>query len=473
MVAGDEQSQPVVDSALEDTELLDMCRSGDRSAMGELYARHHDAALRYARSLAGDPRADDLVNEAFIKVIQSVDKGGGPDTSFRAYLKTTIRRVHIDNVRKHEREVLSMDGDLPTTAVVDGSAQRAESKLLMDILQAMPERWRSVLWLTEVVGKSHQDVADELGSNPNAIGVAAHRAREELRRRYLAAHTEAAERPECLPVLAELGAFVRDGLSARRRTAVEEHLIGCASCSATTSNLRQMNQHLGAMVLPLAVGGGAIHHHGSAVGTWAKATLGTAVAGVILAVTIVLWPGHDTEPAAAPTAAASTTSSAPPQPAPRNSSRPPRPTPTPTPTPAPSPAPSTSTAPPPPVEGPPPPPPPPPAHLSQLRTSSVNVGGAKSVLVNVTAGPSSDTLTLKWRITNAASVEVDSAAGWSCSPSASGGTATVRCHHQASGGASRDLSVSLHVEAADPAAPVTGSVRLESGKVATSRTFRA
>lgn len=477
MVVGDEQSRPVTDDELADADLLDAGRSGDRGAVGELYARHHGAALRYARSLVADARADDLVNEAFIKVIQSVDKGGGPDTNFRAYLKTTIRRVHIDNLRKHEREALSLDGELPTTAVVDGAAQRAESTLLMEILHEMPERWRSVLWLTEVAGKSHQDVADELGSNANAIGVAAHRAREELRRRYLAAHVETAESPECLPVLAELGAFVRDGLSARRRTAVEAHLVTCTSCSATTSNLRQMNQHLGAMVLPLAVGGGAIHHHGGALAAWVKATVGTAVAGVIVVLVILFGPGDDAGPVAGPVPVASSSSPASPTPpasSPPPAPRTPRPTPSPIPRPTPIPTPTsepaTSTAPPAPVEA---PPPPPPAYLGQPRASSVNVGGAKSVRVSVTAGPSSDTLALTWRITNAAHVQVDSAAGWSCSPSASGGTATVRCRHGASSGASRDLSVSLQVEAVDPAASVRGSVRVESGNGSTSRTFRA
>src|SRR6476469_7012307 len=76
-----------------DAELITAVRSGDTSAFGPLYDRHVGAARALARQLTRDPNeADDLVSEAFAKVLSVVQAGGGPDVAFRAYLLTALRR---------------------------------------------------------------------------------------------------------------------------------------------------------------------------------------------------------------------------------------------------------------------------------------------------------------------------------------------------------------------------------------------
>ena len=69
-----------------DAELIAAVRGGDVDAYGELFARHVDAARRLARQLAGPGDADDLVSDAFAKVLTVLQRGGGPDLAFRAYL---------------------------------------------------------------------------------------------------------------------------------------------------------------------------------------------------------------------------------------------------------------------------------------------------------------------------------------------------------------------------------------------------
>src|SRR5262245_6167107 len=82
-----------------DAELISQVRAGDIDAYGMLYDRHRDAAHRLARQLASSGEADDLVSESFAKVLPILQEGRGPDISFRAYLLTCVRRVHIDRVR--------------------------------------------------------------------------------------------------------------------------------------------------------------------------------------------------------------------------------------------------------------------------------------------------------------------------------------------------------------------------------------
>src|SRR6059058_2646777 len=77
-----------------DAELIAAVRGGDVDAYGELFARHVDSARRLARQIAGPSDADDLVSDAFTKVLLVLQRGGGPDLAFRAYLLTAVRRLH-------------------------------------------------------------------------------------------------------------------------------------------------------------------------------------------------------------------------------------------------------------------------------------------------------------------------------------------------------------------------------------------
>ena len=61
--------------------------------------RHVEAARRLARQLVAAGDADDLVSEAFAKVLVVLQRGDGPDLAFRAYLLTAVRRLHVDKIR--------------------------------------------------------------------------------------------------------------------------------------------------------------------------------------------------------------------------------------------------------------------------------------------------------------------------------------------------------------------------------------
>src|SRR5690348_14054845 len=92
-----------------DAELIARVRGGDVAAYGELFSRHVHAAKRLARQLDRGSDADDLVSDAFAKVLTVLQGGGGPDVAFRAYLLTAVRRLHVDRVRAGSRLQTSDD----------------------------------------------------------------------------------------------------------------------------------------------------------------------------------------------------------------------------------------------------------------------------------------------------------------------------------------------------------------------------
>ena len=262
-------------TALTDTELLEQARSGDEAAFTELYVRHQPAALRLARSYRrmGDP--DDMVNGAFERVLGALRRGAGPTESFRAYLFVTLRRLAAEQGERLGDESIDDVPEPIDEAAVAGELAMADREIITRAFESLPDRWQAVLWHTAVEGREPRELSDVLGVSANAAAAMSYRAREKLRQAYLQAHLLADPAPDHEPWRSQLGAYVRDGLSNRDRTAVDAHLEGCASCRALLAELQDVNRSLARAVLPLflLVGGGKLAA-GAAVGGAAAGAAG-------------------------------------------------------------------------------------------------------------------------------------------------------------------------------------------------------
>ena len=176
---------------LDDAALLAATRAGDAEAFGLLYRRHADAARRLAGRLTGDPgAAEDLVSEAFARVLAALQRGGGPATSFRAYLNTVLRNGFYTGRRRDRR--LEFTDDLSAYEMVAGLPDPAvaelERRYAAQAFARLPERWRMVLWHTAVQGETPAQLAPRLGLTPGGVAALAFRARARLRQMYHQEH---------------------------------------------------------------------------------------------------------------------------------------------------------------------------------------------------------------------------------------------------------------------------------------------
>ena len=240
-----------------DAVLLLRTREGDSEAYGSLYLRHVAAARVLARQLARDPsEADELVAESFTRVLSVLQRGAGPEAAFRPYLLSTMRRLHVDR-RVAEKKTQPTD-DLtphdPGEAFVDLPADELERSIVSTAFASLPERWRLVLWHTEVEGLQPAQVAPLLGISANATAALAVRARAGLRDAYLSAHVNDASDPKCREVGPSLGGYVRGTLSRRERVAVDSHLDSCARCSAAVLELSDTAATMRGVIGPLILG---------------------------------------------------------------------------------------------------------------------------------------------------------------------------------------------------------------------------
>jgi RNA polymerase sigma factor (sigma-70 family) len=242
-----------------DAELISAVRAGDTDAYGELFARHVAAARRLARQLVAAGDVDDLVSEAFAKVLAVLQRGGGPDLAFRAYLLTAVRRLHVDRLRSTAR--LHTTDDLtpfdPGVPFRDTAVEGFESAAAARAFASLPERWQLVLWHTEIERQKPAEVATLLGISANSVSALAYRAREGLRQAYLSMHAADIEDDACARTRAELGAYVRGGLGRRDAGRVEAHLEECRACAALYLELTEVNSRLGAVLAPALLGGAA------------------------------------------------------------------------------------------------------------------------------------------------------------------------------------------------------------------------
>ncbi|BCJ54044.1 hypothetical protein Asp14428_55190 [Actinoplanes sp. NBRC 14428] len=228
-----------------DSELLAAVRAGDAAAYGVLYQRHRSAARALAYRLVTDHAdADDLVAETFAKVFATLRAGRGPIVAFRAYLHTTLRHVCYHRARRDRR--LEFTDDLTRydegEPFLDPALDRLERTFAARAFRALPDRWRDVLWRTEVEGASPAEVAPQLGLTPNAVAVLAHRAREGLRCLYLQQHVAVADPPECRWAGERLAGHVRGRLAPREGVRLRNHLAWCGDCRGRLAEVTEVNQ---------------------------------------------------------------------------------------------------------------------------------------------------------------------------------------------------------------------------------------
>ncbi len=232
---------------IDDGMIMAAVRRGQSDLFGVLYRRHSAVASMYARRLARNGEdANDVVAEAFARVLDILQRGLGPAEDFRPYLMRTVRNITYDRYRAERFVELTDDmSDLDDVSefrdlVIEG----VERGLIGQAFRSLPQRWQRVLWLTCVEGHSVDAASKILGINPNAMTSLAYRAREGLRRAYLQANLPAQMPSRCAPFSAKFGTLLRGALGPTPRARVEQHLSGCTTCTGQLRELREVNSTL-------------------------------------------------------------------------------------------------------------------------------------------------------------------------------------------------------------------------------------
>ncbi len=168
---------------------------GQGDAFGRYVVPEIDVLLRVARTLVPRPAdAEDLVQDTLIRAYRSIESFDGSHP--RAWLLTIMRNAQINRTRRRRPELLDdPDAALEQSdeqdehrhspeAVVVGASFDA---VVVDALDALPDRFRQVVELIDVDGLTYAEAAEAIGAPVGTVMSRLHRARTRIRNRLAAA----------------------------------------------------------------------------------------------------------------------------------------------------------------------------------------------------------------------------------------------------------------------------------------------
>ncbi|MCW2289023.1 RNA polymerase sigma factor (sigma-70 family) [Leucobacter luti] len=247
-------------ASVSDIALVELTRSGVSEAYAELWRRHSSAVSAATRSFTGfDP--DDLVQEAFMRVLQQIQAGKGPNTAFRAYAIMAARNIATNIARGGiSSELTGVDDEV--FEHVQAKVPGIESEVLgntftQQVFGSLPTRWQEVLWYREVEDLPVQDICTFLGMTENATSALLRRAREGFKQAWIASNLEPETglSADCQWVVDKLPQLTRGKVSVATRRKLLAHFDTCARCTLLWEQSEHVHSSLAMALLPGVLGG--------------------------------------------------------------------------------------------------------------------------------------------------------------------------------------------------------------------------
>ncbi len=159
------------------SQLVMSAREGDIESFGLLYERYYAAMVGVAYSLLGDRHlAEDAAQEAFASACGDITRLKRPE-KFAGWLRQICRNVAIDIVRSRASGTAAVK-NLPPQVADDADSEPGE--FVRRAVLELPPRGREVVLLHYFSGLSYGQIAETLGSSPQAIRGRLFRAKRKL-----------------------------------------------------------------------------------------------------------------------------------------------------------------------------------------------------------------------------------------------------------------------------------------------------
>jgi RNA polymerase sigma-70 factor (ECF subfamily) len=175
---------------LEDVVLVDRCLGGESAAARELFRRHRGRVhASLYRVLGGNHDMDDLLQEAFLQVFQSL-RGWRAEASLATWIDRVAVRVAYRYLSNRSRRAPTVElvedddpGELSLHTPIGGARRqlaRDGVRRLYAVLDALSPAARLAFTLHEIDGRSMAEVADVVGATVTATKLRVWRARRSV-----------------------------------------------------------------------------------------------------------------------------------------------------------------------------------------------------------------------------------------------------------------------------------------------------
>jgi RNA polymerase sigma-70 factor (ECF subfamily) len=174
---------------VDDFELLDRWRGGDRAAGNQLLKRHFDALYRFFTNKVAD-HADDLIQATMMACVRGVGSFR-KECGFRSFLFVVARHELYRHIKSNHRSREVFDPSLMSAADMGPSpstalARHKEQRLLLQALRRIPLELQIVLELHYWEDLTTSELADALEIPQGTVKSRLRRAREALERELAA-----------------------------------------------------------------------------------------------------------------------------------------------------------------------------------------------------------------------------------------------------------------------------------------------
>ena len=176
---------------LDERNLIASAKNGDTQAFEQLVRTHQGIALRVAYLVVRDSsEAEDVTQDAFVKAYRSLDRFQ-IEAPFRPWLLRIVGNEALNQVRstkRRERLALQVTRD-PVSGDAASSPETEVLRLeerghLLGLIEALPERFRSVLYCRYLLDLSEEETAAILELPVGTVKSRGSRALQRLRNSF-------------------------------------------------------------------------------------------------------------------------------------------------------------------------------------------------------------------------------------------------------------------------------------------------
>ncbi len=172
--------RPVL-STQSDERLVDLVRAGSDPAFEAIVERYRRALLRYVTRLLPPERAEDVVQQAFVKAYEAMHRNAA-ELNLRPWLYRIAHNAALNALRDRALGHAELDERIDGVERPDQAFERAVGlRELLVAVQALPERQRDAIVLRELEGRSYEEIGATLGVTDGAVRQLLNRARNSLR----------------------------------------------------------------------------------------------------------------------------------------------------------------------------------------------------------------------------------------------------------------------------------------------------
>ena len=169
---------------VDDAQLVDAARRGDRTALERLLQLHFDRVRALCRRvMANDADTDDATQEALMAICRGITRFDGR-SSFSTWIYRVTTNSCLDELRrKARRPIATADEAMPATAVTDRVADDVADRLEIDAaLARLSPDFRAAVVLRDLCQLDYEEIAAVLGIAPGTVRSRIARGRAHLAR---------------------------------------------------------------------------------------------------------------------------------------------------------------------------------------------------------------------------------------------------------------------------------------------------